>query len=53
MDDLSVQEWLDLFKNKDIFKDENMLIMRPFSRHWWCGNLFPIVWALWQSMGIL
>ena len=30
MDDLSVQEWLDLFKNKDIFKDENMLIMRRF-----------------------
>lgn len=30
MEDLSVQEWLDLFKNKDIFKDENMLIMRRF-----------------------
>ena len=27
---MSVQEWLDLFKNKDIFKDENMLIMRRF-----------------------
>lgn len=30
MDDLSVQEWLDLFKNKDVFKYENMLIMRRF-----------------------
>lgn len=30
MDDLSVQEWLYLFKNKDVFKYENMLIMRRF-----------------------
>lgn len=30
MGDLSVQEWLDLFKNKDVFKYENMLIMRRF-----------------------
>ena len=30
MGDLSVQEWFDLFKNKYIFKDENMLIMRRF-----------------------